>query len=56
MVTDFAEFNRKYAMSRLLYEIPLKSLRELGSFQGQTIKSRYLNFITTNLRCHANKI
>ena len=33
MVTDFEEFNRKYAISRLLYEISPKSLHELKSFQ-----------------------
>jgi len=32
MVTDFEEFNRKYAISRLLYEISPKSLHELESF------------------------
>jgi len=56
LVTDFGKFNRKYAISRPLYEIPPKSLHELESFQGQTIKWRYLNFIVTNLRCHGNKI
>jgi len=56
MVTGFGEFNRKYAISRLLYEISPKSLHELESFQGQTIKWHYLNFIATNLRCHGNEI
>jgi len=47
MVTDFGEFNRKYAISRLLYKISQKSLRELESFQGQTIKWHYLIFIAS---------
>jgi len=52
VVTDFEEFNSKYAISKLLYKISPKLLHELKSFQGQTIKWRYLNFIATNLRCH----
>ena len=38
MVMDFGEFNRKYAISWPLYEISPKSLHELKSFQGQTIR------------------
>ena len=38
MVTDFGEFNRKYAISRLLYKISPESCHELESFQGQAIK------------------
>jgi len=56
MVMDFVEFNRKYAISWPLYEISPKSLHELKSFQGQTIKWRYLDFTATNLCCHGNEI
>jgi len=38
MVTDFEKFNRKYAISRLLYKISPESCHELESFQGQAIK------------------
>jgi len=38
MVTDFREFNKKYAISRLLYEISPKSLHELKRFQTHTNK------------------
>ena len=55
-VTDFGEFNIKFAVSKLLYEISPKSLHEFKSFQGQTIKWRYINFIAANLRCHGNEI
>jgi len=55
MVMDFGEFNRKYAISELLYKISPKSLHELKSFQGQTIKWHYLNFTATNLRCYCNE-
>jgi len=56
MVTDFGEFNKKHAIPKLLYKISPKSLRELESFHGQTIKWRYLNLIASNFRCHGNEI